>query len=137
MREIEFDVRYRNLYGTRAGYLPSDRSAITEANRALKADTEAAPADTLHPSVQAFQVLLNEDGVVRMLVTQMIEEVPENHRTVETVPELLRQLNHIVTLAPKWHDKKSRRHFVFWISLCLQGGTYTSACVLPMTQDSP
>ena len=63
------------------------------------------------PSVEAFAALLNEDGVVRMLVSQMIEEVPEDHRTVATVEELLAQLNYITTLAPAWENDEKKRHF--------------------------
>jgi phosphatidylserine decarboxylase len=110
MREIDFDVRYRNLYGARAGYLPANRGAITPANQWLKEQAASSSAD-FHPSVEAFRELLNEDGVVRMLVSQMIEEVPDDHRTVDNVRELLQQLNYITTLAPHWQDKKKKRHF--------------------------
>lgn len=112
LHDTDLDRRYSNLYGRRAGYLPADRAAITPANQALKAATASTAATaTIHPSVIAFERLLEEDGVVRMLVTQMIEEVPEAHRTVDNVPELLAQLNHIITLAPEWEDDPAKRRF--------------------------
>lgn len=110
MHEIDFDVRYRNLYGSRAGYLPAHREVVTLANRWLKEQAARTTAE-LHPSVDAFGRLLKEDGVVRMLVNQMIKEVPGSHRTVDCVEELLAQLNHIVTLAPRWQNEKTKRHF--------------------------
>jgi phosphatidylserine decarboxylase len=110
MREIDFDVRYKNLYGARAGYLPESRGAITPANLWLKEQAASAKGE-FRPAIEMLRELLNEDGVVRMLVSQMIEEVPEDHRTVGSVSELLQQLNYITTLAPRWQDDKKKRHF--------------------------
>src|SRR6056297_3599327 len=97
--DVDLDRRYGKLYGARAGFLPRSRAAVTDWNRNLKAAVEqrvnAAGEPPLAASVRALDHLLRDDGVVRMLVAEMIEEVPEDHRTVETIPELLRQLDHI------------------------------------------
>lgn len=113
--DVDLDRRYTKLYGARAGFLPRSRAAVTDWNRDLKAAVEqrvnAAGEPPLGASVRALDHLMRDDGVVRMLVAEMIEEVPEDHRTVETIPDLLRQLDHITRIAPEWHAEKDKRNF--------------------------
>lgn len=109
-REEALDRQYANLYGARAGFLPADRGAVTKANQKLKA-VAATDAQPLAPSVEALAALLRHDGVVRMLVTEMIEQAPEDHKTVDSVEELIAQLNVITRTAPEWETDKAKRNF--------------------------
>lgn len=104
------DLQYEDIYASNADKLPRDRHAVTAHNRALKATTSANER-LLDPSVRAFADMLQNDSVIRMLVTRMITEVPAAHRTVETIEELLRQLNQITVTAPEWQEEKSKRVF--------------------------
>ncbi len=55
-----------------------------------------------HRSVQALAELIERDGIVRMHVTQMVDQVPDEHKTIHNIDELLSALNHIVHSAPKY-----------------------------------
>lgn len=110
-RQDELDARYRGLYPVRAGFLPAGRHGVTPFNRGLQAAAMRRDDAELEPSVQALARLMARDGVVRMLVAEMIDDVDAAHRTVETPGELLRQLDHIIRLAPHWEDDPAKRHF--------------------------
>ena len=105
------DRAYGDLYASNADKLPRDRHAVTAHNRALKEAAEAQRHRDRDRSVREFAKLLQTDSVIRMLVTRMISEVPEPHRTVETVEELLSQLNQITVTAPKWEMDPDKRVF--------------------------
>lgn len=104
------DLKYEDIYASNADKLPRDRHAITAHNQALKtaASKNKRP---FHPSVRAFADMLDADSVIRMLVTRMITEVPKEHRTVDTVEELLQQLNQITVTAPEWQEDESKQVF--------------------------
>ncbi|MEM9063354.1 MAG: phophatidylserine decarboxylase associated domain-containing protein [Pseudomonadota bacterium] len=105
------DRAYEDIYASNADKLPRDRHAITAHNRALKAAAAAQKDRPLDRSVRDFAEMLQTDSVIRMLVTRMITEVPKEHRTVETVQELLEQLNQITVTAPEWEEEKAKRVF--------------------------
>jgi phosphatidylserine decarboxylase len=115
-REDYVEARYQGLYGRAAGFLPRDRAALdayrVEVQRAVEAKREAAGAESLvqfyAPSVQALAELIETNGVVRMYVTQMIEEQPTDHQTVTGIPDLLDSLNHIVTTAPAYNPDPNK-----------------------------
>lgn len=110
--EAEFDIRYENLYGRIAGFLPIDRSAVTDFNWQIKQQVaERGRPDRFRESVEKFRGLLDDDGVVRMLVYDMIKQVPDKHRTVDDIPELLAHLDHITEWAPFWVTDKKKRNF--------------------------
>ena len=56
----------------------------------------------LHPVIIEFQRLIDSDPIVRMYVTQMIEQIPDKYRAhhPKNIDELLRQLNAVLTIAP-------------------------------------
>ncbi|HWM92277.1 MAG TPA: phosphatidylserine decarboxylase family protein [Thermoanaerobaculia bacterium] len=103
--ELSIDARYRRSFGRIAGYLPKRRSAVDAwqgqlkekiAGRRTKGDLQ------LSASVAALEELIQRDGVVRMYVTEMIEQVPPKHKTIEDIPELLAALELIITTAPEY-----------------------------------
>jgi len=94
------------------GHLPHDAPAL---NTWLRTVTAAALGSQqspkpYRPSVAALEDLINRDGVVRMYVTQMIEQVPEAHRTIHSIDDLLASLNHIVQTAPAYNANPAKRN---------------------------
>ncbi len=60
----------------------------------------------LHPVLTEFQQLIDTDPVVGMYVHQMIDQVPETkpyrQRHLESVPQMLRLINEVLTSAPEF-----------------------------------
>lgn len=111
--ERALEAKYRQLFGRVAGYLPEDRSAVDKHNRELqKAVAAKGPAGRLRsPAVRAFARLIENDGIVRMYVEQMIQEQPRNHATVTSVEQMLATLDHIVETAPLFEKNQKKRNF--------------------------
>jgi phosphatidylserine decarboxylase len=55
-----------------------------------------------HPVIKEFNILLQQDPIVRMYVTEMIDQLPEGQKNVKDVNDFLSQLNQILTTAPKF-----------------------------------
>ena len=98
--EKKLDARYRNHFGYLAGYLPKDRARVDAWQKALVRRLD--PAKPFGPAVKALAELIALDGVVRLYVTQMIEQQPADHQTVSSIETLLAALNHIATTAPAY-----------------------------------
>lgn len=109
------DARYQRRFGWLAGYLPRDRAALESWHRQLAADLAANRSKggvrKVHRSVAALGLLIERDGIVRMYVQQMMAQVPPEHQTVTTVPELLEALNHIISTAPLYESDPNKRNF--------------------------
>lgn len=115
MANREVKPRYRKLFGTVAGYLPKDHRAAAEHARELRAAAlkkRKGKADALvAPSVVAFAELIHRDAIVRMYVTQMIEQQAPKYATVHTIDEMLATLDHIVTTAPLYNPIPKKQNF--------------------------
>jgi phosphatidylserine decarboxylase len=113
--EKSIEARYRKQFGYAAGYLPRDRAVVDEWQRELKRRVGEAQAlgaaQEYSPAVAALAELIERDGVVRMYVTEMLEEQPPNHKTIATVEELLGALNTIVTTAPEYNPDPNKQNF--------------------------
>ncbi|MCB1036931.1 MAG: phophatidylserine decarboxylase associated domain-containing protein, partial [Acidobacteria bacterium] len=110
------DTQYRRLLPFRAGFLPRDRAAVDGFNRRLKAaaveQTGGGQPWVVSSSVVALSELLESDGIVRMYVDKMIRQVPPAHKTVDDIPELLAQLDHITKTAPLYQEPDgTQNHF--------------------------
>lgn len=94
------------------GHLPHHTAYLDTWLGAVAASAAQTPGSstTLRPSVQALAALIDRDGVVRMYVTQMIEQVPEAHRTIHSIDDLLQTLNHIVQTAPVYDADPAKRN---------------------------
>jgi len=94
------------------GHLPQDAARLHPWLRAVTASALASPqaSGPYQPSVAALADLIERDPVVRMYVTQMIEQVPAAHQTITSRTELLATLNHIVQTAPAYNNDPSKRN---------------------------
>lgn len=108
--EAHFDATHPTRFSVGAGYLPRNRAVITPTNLKLKARAKAE-APPIAPSVAAMAELFRRDGVVRMLVSEMIDQAPPEHKTVDDIEELLAQLNIITRTAPEWETDPENRVF--------------------------
>ncbi|MFF1901970.1 phosphatidylserine decarboxylase family protein [Kitasatospora sp. NPDC058218] len=93
-----------------AGYLPESREAVDEWQAGLVlqlADGEQA----FSPGVRELKQLIERDGIVRMYVSQMIEEVLPPHRHIKGVDELLAALDRIRGTAPQYSPNREKRVF--------------------------
>lgn len=110
--ESALDARYRHRFGRIAGYLPTSRESVDEWLRALKRELDDARSQgrkkAPSAAVAALGRLIAVNGIVRMYVEQMIDEVPPGHKTVANVDELLEALNHIVTTAPLYNPDPNK-----------------------------
>ncbi len=91
----------------RAGWLPEnqdDLEAWLDGHRD-RAEARGEPV-VLHPVLTEFQKLIDTDPVVRMYIEQMIAQVPAakpyRKRHVESVAQLLRLINEVLTMAPEF-----------------------------------
>jgi phosphatidylserine decarboxylase len=96
-----FDVRRR------AGWLPENQDDLEAWLDGHRERAEARGEQVvLHPALIEFQKLIDTDPVVRMYIDQMIAQVPDSKpyrkRHVESVPQLLRLINEVLTSAPEF-----------------------------------
>lgn len=119
----EFHEQYSRMFGVVAGYLPPNPQAVHEWHADLAERLEAVADDetealTLSPAMRAMSNLLIRDGIVRMYVTQMIEQAkarapisPGKPNTIKDIDQLLAALSRIVTLAPRFEADPEYRNF--------------------------
>src|SRR3954470_24302812 len=71
----------------------------------IEAKSRKAP---LHPAVEEFRTLIDRDPIVRMYVTQMIEQVPHakkyRKRHLEDVDQMLRLIDAVISRAPEYNE---------------------------------
>jgi len=104
--EQEIEERYRRSFGRVAGYLPKSRAAVDAWQKELKAAIAKARGEgrrIVSPSVMALGRLIENDGIVRMYVTEMIDQVPPSHKQIDDVAELLAALDVITRSAPLYN----------------------------------
>jgi phosphatidylserine decarboxylase len=62
----------------------------------------------LHPVIEEFRELLDHDPIVRLYVTQMVEQVPHRRkyrkRFLHSVDELLLLMNEVISSAPEYNE---------------------------------
>lgn len=109
------DAKYQKLFGRIAGYLPKDRRSVDEWQKELKSRVKEARANgelvVYTPAVQALADLIALNGVVRMYVDEMINQVPEQYKNIDSIVELLDALNQIATTAPLYNPDPSKQVF--------------------------
>jgi len=91
----------------RAGWLPEDQEDLEAWLHGHRQRVEARGEQVvLHPVIGEFQELIDTDPVVRMHVNQMIAQVPTTkpyrERHLESVEQLLRLINEVLTMAPEF-----------------------------------
>jgi phosphatidylserine decarboxylase len=93
----------------RAGWLP-DQDALESWLAGHRQRVEAKGEQiVLHPVLTEFRELLDREPVLRMYVERMITEVPHTkpyqQRHLESVDQLLRLINEVLTVAPEFGDQ--------------------------------
>jgi phosphatidylserine decarboxylase len=94
----------------RAGWLPDDQDSLEAwlAGHRERVETKGEHV-VLHPVLAEFRDLLDREPVLRMYVERMIEEVPRSKayskRHLESVDQLLRLINEVLTMAPEFGDQ--------------------------------
>jgi phosphatidylserine decarboxylase len=91
----------------RAGWLPEDQDDLESWLHGHRQRVEAKGEDVvLHPVLTEFQELIDRDPVVRMYMNQMIAQVPStkpySKRHLESVDQMLRLINEVLTMAPEF-----------------------------------
>jgi phosphatidylserine decarboxylase len=107
------DARYKRQFGVRAGYLPKKREAVHGWHVEMKATIAGVKSKgavhIISTSVKELGHLIERDPMVRMYVTEMLEqvlEIPGAPPTPMTVEELLIALDEITRMAP-YYDTHS------------------------------
>jgi phosphatidylserine decarboxylase len=102
MSNRDVDANIRQL----AGWLPNQDELdvwLAEHRERVKARGEQV---VLHPVILELQHLIDTDPVVRLYLNQMVEQVPKSQKydtpPVESVDELLRMMNEVLTMAPEF-----------------------------------
>lgn len=95
------------------GYSPHVRTEIDSflARTAQEVSDVRTEAAQWSPAVQAFADLLRRDPIVRMYALDMLSQVPDQHRVVSDVTELLRALELLSTRAPEYNADPKRANF--------------------------
>ncbi|HEV2843717.1 MAG TPA: phosphatidylserine decarboxylase family protein [Thermoanaerobaculia bacterium] len=112
--EKAVEERYRRSFGRVAGYLPKNRAAVDAWQRDLKRTIQkkrGKKARWKSPSVAALAQLIERDGIVRMYVSEMIDQVWPRYKQIDDIPELLAALDHIVTTAPVYNRNPADQNF--------------------------
>ena len=94
----------------RGGWLPASQDDLEEwlAGHREKAEASEAP---LHPVIQRFQEAIASDAILRLYLEQMIAQVPRDKqyskRHLDSVPQMLRLINEVLTTAPEFSGDSS------------------------------
>jgi phosphatidylserine decarboxylase len=94
----------------RAGWLPQNQDDLESwlADHRQRVDARGEQL-VLHPVLIEFQKLVDTDPIVRMHLNEMIAQVPKakryRKRHLDSVAELLRLINEVLTMAPEFGDQ--------------------------------
>ncbi|TFB88354.1 phosphatidylserine decarboxylase family protein [Cryobacterium algoricola] len=93
----------------RAGWLPQEQDDLESWLAGHRDRVEARGGNVaLHPVIIEFQILIDSDPVVRMYMNEMIAQVPVSKpytkRHLESVEQLLRLINEVLTMAPEFSE---------------------------------
>ncbi len=92
-----------------AGWLPAGQDELEGwlAGHRERVEAKGEQAQ-VHPVIAEFQELIDTDPVVRMYLNQMITQVPRRRqyskRHLESVPQMLRLINEVLTMAPEFSE---------------------------------
>ena len=85
-------------------WLPTEEAVLRRWHDVTRQAIRDKVGEALHPVIRKFQKLIDSDPVVRMYMTQMIQQVPEKYseRHPKDIQEYLQQLNAVLTVAPHY-----------------------------------
>ena len=107
--EAKIEARYRKSFGYRAGYLPRDRRSIDDWNLEMR-ERLASGARKPGSAVARLGKLIETNSIIRMYVSEMIDQVPNGHKVVHDIPELLQALELITVTAPLYNQDPNKRN---------------------------
>lgn len=91
-----------------AGWLPRDQDDLEAWLAGHRERVEAKGRVALNPVITEFQKLIDSDPVVRMLMNQMIAQVPATkpyrQRHLHSVEQMLGLINEVLTMAPEFGE---------------------------------
>lgn len=92
-------------------WLPNDEGGLAFWHEIITQAVEERRGEPLHPVIEEFHDLIDKDPVVRMYMTQMIEQIPKKYRNhhPKDLDELLEQLNAVLRVAPPYIPKKDKK----------------------------
>lgn len=105
--------RYQRMFGPGAGYMPDNLQGFSEWFEDFLEQVEKARPDAekfgFSPSVRAFAQLIDENGIARMYVEQMIQQQvppppPNKPISVRSLQQLLLSLDFITKTAPLYNS---------------------------------
>lgn len=85
-------------------WLPSDFESAARVVARLFAEPNSQEPSNWHPVIQEFQALIDRDALVRMAMTEMIDQIPSRYKEhhPKSLEQLLGQLNAVLTMAPAY-----------------------------------
>lgn len=85
-------------------WLPTEEAVLRRWHDVTRQAIRDKVGEALHPVIRKFQKLIDSDPVVRMYMTQMIQQVPEKYSEhhPKDIQEYLQQLNAVLTVAPPY-----------------------------------
>lgn len=85
-------------------WLPNKEATLKRWHDVLAQEIEKRRGNERHLVIQEFEQLISEDPVVRMSLTQMIEEIPKKYHDYhpKDLQDFLEQLNAVLTIAPPY-----------------------------------
>lgn len=91
------------------GWLPEQQDELEDWIAGHRERVEARGEDVpLHPVIVEFQELIASDPVVRLYMTEMIDQVPKSKpyrkRHLTSVDQMLRLINEVLTMAPEFSE---------------------------------
>ncbi|WP_258072131.1 phophatidylserine decarboxylase associated domain-containing protein [Xanthomonas arboricola] len=124
------DAHYQRSFGAFAGYLPEDRSGqaawhadIRQKATRLRSDQGSGYANQ---AVQNLADLIEANGIVRMYVTEAIDQTSAFTKNITSIQDMLAQLDVICTTAPEYNVNKNA-HVLFPMSALFVGMMATPA----------
>eukprot|EP01084_Bolivina_argentea_P285488 489589_1 len=116
---VDGEMDYKNHYLYVCGYIPKDINDLYKWYAQLIQETQAEQIDEKSednycPIIKELINLVNENGVIRMLINEMISQalkLKKNHpikiqRTIPSLRQIYHLLNHIITTAPIYKSNK-------------------------------
>ena len=85
-------------------WLPNEEAVLKRWHSIISEEINKRQGMKRHLVIQEFEQLIDEDPVVRMYLTQMIQEIPEKYRDYhpKNLQDFLEQLNAVLTVAPPY-----------------------------------
>lgn len=103
------DAKYQRMFGYRAGYLPRDRKALDAFYHELR-QTLATETRTYGDAVARLGAIIEKNPIIRMYVSEMIDQVPADQKVVHDIRELLSALEHITRTSPLYNQDPNKRN---------------------------